>query len=226
MRSVSAHVLLFCGLLLVALPLVACGENDEKADESWVAAVRASFLSSRAGPDEKSDTCHVTAHNACSLKKMRRDQSYVVYPGGATRCIYSSSTPFGFQVIPGDSDKLLFTFQGGGACWDAISTALGACSTDAEPDSKDGWMDRSDPANPFVNYTVVHVLYCSGDVHGGNVTRPYNDKDGQPVVQHGYTNARAAVDWAKANLLLEEDEEEVGVEEKKAPTHKTKKKGS
>ena len=76
-----------------------------------------------------------------------------------------------------------------------------ACSTDAEPDEQVGWFDRSDPRNPFQNYTVVHVLYCSGDVHGGNVTRPYDDRDGVPVEQRGYQNARAAVDWAKANLM-------------------------
>ena len=30
--------------------------------------------------------------------------------------------------------------------------------------------------NPFRKYTIVNVLYCSGDVHGGNVTRSYRDK--------------------------------------------------
>lgn len=29
---------------------------------------------------------------------------------------------------------------------------------------------------------MVHVLYCSGDLHAGNVTRPYADAAGEPVV--------------------------------------------
>jgi len=43
-------------------------------------------------------------------------------------------------------------------------------------------------------------LYCSGDLHAGNVTRPYTDSAGEPVVQVGYENTKAAVAWAKANL--------------------------
>lgn len=50
-----------------------------------------------------------------------------------------------------------------------------------------------DPRNRYKDYTIIHVLYCSGDVHAGNVTRDYNDKagpQGKPVQQFGYHNAR------------------------------------
>lgn len=40
------------------------------------------------------------------------------------------------------------------------------------------------------------MLYCSGDVYGGNTTRPYNDKDGVPVQQKGLANAQSVLDWA------------------------------
>jgi len=55
-------------------------------------------------------------------------------------------------------------------------------------------------SNPFNSYTILHVLYCSGDAHSGNVTREYNDLHGVPVMQRGYTNTRAALDWLHANL--------------------------
>ena len=58
------------------------------------------------------------------------------------RCIFSDSTPFAFQIIPGDSDKLLFYFQGGGACWDKASTAAGLCTTDVSPQELVGTFDR------------------------------------------------------------------------------------
>jgi len=38
--------------------------------------------------------------------------------------------------------------------------------------------------NPdFYDWTLVHVLYCSGDVHVGNSTRDYTDPNGGSVVQ-------------------------------------------
>jgi hypothetical protein len=38
-------------------------------------------------------------------------------------------------------------------------------------------------------------MYCSGDVWLGNTTRPYDDAAGNPVIQSGYYNARATLDW-------------------------------
>lgn len=72
--------------------------------------------------------CNMSATESCGLSSMPKDQTTLVLPGGDTRCIYSYSTyvdrrfpinmtvvfyrPFAFQVIPGDSDKVLFYFQG------------------------------------------------------------------------------------------------------------------
>lgn len=54
--------------------------------------------------------------------------------------------------------------------------------------------------NPFRSFTVVNVLYCSGDLHAGNVTRSYSDSKGVPVQQRGYENSRAVLDWVHANM--------------------------
>ena len=43
----------------------------------------------------------------------------------------------------------------------------------------------------------MHVLYCSGDVHGGNVVRTYNDRWGVPVEQKGLANAQSVLAWTK-----------------------------
>ena len=58
-----------------------------------------------------------------------------------------------------------------------------------------GIFDRTNVNNRFKDYTIVQVLYCSGDVYGGNTTRPYNDKDGVPVQQNGLANAQSVLDW-------------------------------
>jgi hypothetical protein len=139
--------------------------------------------------------CNISATETCSIRSMVKDETTLVLPGGETRCIFSTSTPFAFQVIPGDSDKLLFYFQGGGACWDKISTAGQLCLTDSKPQSPVGVFDRNNKDNKFASHTIVHVLYCSGDVHGGDTVRPYKDSAGVPVTQKGLANAQSALDW-------------------------------
>jgi hypothetical protein len=104
-------------------------------------------------------------------------------------------------VIPGDSDKLVFYFQGGGACWNEESTKAHFCSTNIHPQpSNMGLFDRSNDKNYFRSHTIVNVLYCSGDVHGGNSVRPYNDRNGVPVKQVGLLNANATLNWVKQQM--------------------------
>ena len=142
--------------------------------------------------------CNITSTNSCSMGNFPKDQSTLVLPGGKTRCIFSYSTPFAFQVIPGASDKVVVYFQGGGGCWNEATTSPLFCLTDVEPQTPIGIFDRTNPKNKFKDYTIVHILYCSGDAHGGNTTRPYNDKKGQPVVQAGLLNVQATLDWVKS----------------------------
>jgi hypothetical protein len=90
---------------------------------------------------------------------MKADETTLVFPNAATsgaQCILGS--PYAFQVIPGDSDKILFYFQGGGACWDKASTVAGMCTTDVGPNSPSGVFDRTKDENPFKDFTIVHAL--------------------------------------------------------------------
>jgi hypothetical protein len=75
---------------------------------------------------------------------------------------------------------------GGGACWDETSTKAGFCTSDSSPQSPVGVFDRTNAKNAYKDYTIVHVLYCSGDIHGGNVVRDYDDNNGVPVTQRGW----------------------------------------
>jgi hypothetical protein len=78
--------------------------------------------------------CNISSSNECNLKNFKKDVTSLIYPGGQTRCIFSTSTDFSFQIIPGDTDKVLFYFQGGGACWNKETTVDDTmCSTDATP---------------------------------------------------------------------------------------------
>eukprot|EP01032_Pedospumella_encystans_P012632 gene12632-14601_t len=141
--------------------------------------------------------CHMANGEACDIRNFPKDETTMVFPGGETRCIFSNTPNFAFQVVPGDSDKLLFYFQGGGACWDETSTKFHLCRSRATPLPELGVFNRRNRKNKFRDHTIVHVLYCSGDVHGGNVVRTYNDRWGVPVEQKGLANAQSVLDWTK-----------------------------
>lgn len=148
----------------------------------------------------KHPKCTISSDESCDVENMADDTSTLVYPGGDTRCIFSDSGDYAFQVWPGASDKLMVYFQGGGACWDKISTKAGLCSTTASPGGEQGVFCRGDCTdnNSFEDYTIVHVLYCSGDAHIGQVVRDYNDDKGVSVSQMGANNVQATLDWIKS----------------------------
>jgi len=120
----------------------------------------------------------------------------VVYTDDSnSRCLNGDG--FAFLVKPGRTDKLLFFFPGGGACWKgSISNAelcvqdlsgglgaagLGSGVTDSRAD------------NGFADYTFVAPAYCDGGAFVSNSTL-----GGKP--QNGFVNTNYAVEWAKRNL--------------------------
>lgn len=117
---------------------------------------------------QEQQECLISPTNPCKIKSLQQGKSILVYPpivkGGAT-CI--SGARYRFQVIRGSSTDLLIHFQGGGACWDSIAIIGGLCTTLASPVEPRGILDRGNAVNPYRNYTVLSVLYCSGDVHIG-----------------------------------------------------------
>ena len=140
----------------------------------------------------------------------------VLEPGGDTVC--SDGSAYRFFVRPGDPEKLLVYFQGGGACWFGANCDLHLDPSYKprvardEPERYRGIFDFEHPDNPFTAYTVVMAPYCSADVHLGNAVAEYQaparepwEVDGElrpaheahPVTIHhrGVVNAEAVLDW-------------------------------
>lgn len=103
----------------------------------------------------------------------------------------------------------MISFQGGGAGWDyatldflpRISTKF--CKRNITKQDPYGIYDRSNSNNAFKDYTIVNVLYCSGDLHAGNVTRQLKDfwnKNPVVVKQTGFNNTMATLDWIKSQV--------------------------
>ena len=149
----------------------------------------------------------VTGGRTLTPRALAQNGGYwaVVRPGGETIC--SDGSPYQFYVHNGALDKLLIFFQGGGACWDAATCfRLRLYDPDIGPAdnpaaSGAGVLDLDAPDNPFRDYSMVFIPYCTGDVHTGSSLTFY-DVDGarRPVHHTGYRNAQAALAWTFAQF--------------------------
>lgn len=136
----------------------------------------------------------------------------VIEPGGDTSC--SDGSPYRFFVRPGQPERLLLYFEGGGACWNGMS-----CDPDLEPtyviDTEttdparaNGIFDFANPENPFADYSAVYAAYCTGDVYLGNRVTTYEVPEveeraaRQVTVRHnGLTNVSAVLDFVYSRFL-------------------------
>ena len=137
-----------------------------------------------------------------------------------TKCSDGSQYKFWIYDSP-TSDNLAVSFEGGGACWDYASCSgelgkLGAANPNGLPDDYitdfqstyvSPIINGNDPGLPLRSKTdlitkgwdVVHLPYCTGDVHMGNAVVNYADPSGvnPPLNFHhmGFSNSVAAFDY-------------------------------
>jgi hypothetical protein len=164
--------------------------------------------------DSKATQTPVTAPDTSLPALDELDQDWnMLSPGGETIC--SNGTEYAFFVHPGDTEKLLIYFQGGGACWFGEICDLKASPTyDPYVDTTDnpalsgfGIFDLDNPENPFADYSMVFVPYCTADVHIGDSVRTYQvpATDDTPahevtIYHKGYVNATAVLHWTFENF--------------------------
>lgn len=129
-----------------------------------------------------------------------------IEPAGDTRCAHN--TPYAYWVRPGTSNNVFVYFQGGGGCYSAETCGVrgsykeGVTDTDNPELTIGGVFNLDNPENPFQDYTMVFVPYCTGDVHSGNRVETYSLDSGKnfDIYHRGHVNASAALDWLYANL--------------------------
>src|SRR6478735_2926443 len=121
-----------------------------------------------------------------------------VVPGGDCQCADGSA--FNFWVRKASPKKVVFYLQDGGACFSAESCApkngLYQRRVSEGPVGEGGIFAFDDERNPFADYSVVYVPYCTGDVHIGTRTRTY--APGLTVHHNGYLNGTTALDHLAA----------------------------
>jgi len=113
-------------------------------------------------------------------------------------------TPYSFAARPGDPEKLMIYFQGGGACWNDLTCRVGGTFDDVveagELDFYGGVFDFANAENPLADYSMVIVMYCTGDVHIGDAVATFTGGEGAFDIDFkGVVNTRAVLDWTFAN---------------------------
>lgn len=152
------------------------------------------------GPVNTTVANMIANHYLISRTVPVQDEWASISRGPPAVCIDGS--PYSFQVMLGDPKKLMIYFQGGGACWNRISTAAPLCLSSVTNMGYTGVFDRHNESNPYRSYTIVHLNYCSGDAHIGNASRQsfrVQNRQGRWVkaTQMGYYNALSGIEWIK-----------------------------
>jgi len=136
------------------------------------------------------------------------------YPGvGSLNPRCSFNTDYHYFVKRGSVNKLVMYYQGGGACWSYNTCiGLGTFDKDVNPAGSDnpnntttGFGDLTNPDNPFKDWHIVFVSYCTGDIHFGDSQPFYAGAMGNSVRHRGWQNARVAEKWAREHFVAPEE---------------------
>lgn len=119
------------------------------------------------------------------------------------QCVFGD--PYIFFARRGSLNKVLMYYQGGGACWDGGTCFVaGTCATtataaDNPANVTTGFGDYTNPDNPFYDWSVVFVTYCSCDVHWGQNIEPYPPYGS--ARHYGRVNAAVVEKFAREHFL-------------------------
>jgi len=122
------------------------------------------------------------------------------YPG--------TDSAFSFFAKLTGSNNLLIYFQGGGACWHENNCINNPTYSTSQFErifmlndaflSGMGILDGTRAANPFKDWNIVYIPYCTGDLHWGAKDKDYG---GGNIIRHrGFVNFMFVLDWIKENF--------------------------
>lgn len=124
-------------------------------------------------------------------------------PDGGDGPLCIAGSPYAVYSRAGDPSKLLILEQGGGACWQDFYNCNVVLENNALPPipqvDQAGIWNRSNPGNPFADYSVVYLPYCDGSVFSGdNDVADAHFPFGPVRFHRGLRNQSAGIDLAKS----------------------------
>ncbi len=122
------------------------------------------------------------------------DKQWSFVPVAGTECMDFSATGMGVNLVEG-SGNLLIYMEGGGACFNAftcngVAHQNGYIARDLDVTVAQvgdrGVFNRNDADNPFADWNVIFIPYCTGDIFAGSNPSGSGGKN-----QVGYRNMGA-----------------------------------
>ncbi len=200
--------LTLCSLLALS---VACDDAEPLSAEFASASDATADVGTDIGePDAVEDVVEDTPEEPPTLPELA-DGWTVFEPGGDTSC--SRGTPYRFAVRKGTTNRVLFDFMGGGACWDELTCSLAGSIFNEDVEGLEdmvdadfsGIYDADNPDNPFADWYHVFIPYCTGDIHWGDSTTTYGAGSNEVTIEHrGAVNAQAVMDWVTESFSAPE----------------------
>ena len=144
---------------------------------------------------------------------------------------------YSFYFKPGkEKKKLVVYFDGGGACWDSNTCVTGQqtpLSTYAAEIrngvSTEGLFDQRNPKNPYRDWNIAVLPYCTGDIHWGSNDQQYTDftgavtgiRGGSVILHHrGFDNFLFVRDWLVQRFTDKEEDDDDDDKKKKGSASK------
>jgi hypothetical protein len=134
----------------------------------------------------------------------------ILYEGATLnpRCGFDDDPDYHFFVKRGSVNKVVVYYQGGGACWENLTCGIPVCKDGADPvrddpdNASSGFADLGNPDNPFKDWNVVFVTYCTCDIHFGDVDQVYSGFLPDVAISHrGFQNAKVVEKFAREHFL-------------------------
>lgn len=164
------------------------------------------FLPTAAANENSNNWQRINAPQHATIKLDGVDRE--IHPG----CAFAGDD-YSFYFKKGKSDKLVILFNGGGACWNSTtclaslkSPAPAYVPSDEFPNSnpllQDGVLSLTNPDNPYKDWNIAFLPYCTGDVHFGSKDTAYPVAPGvtKTIRHHGFDNFLYAREWLKERL--------------------------
>jgi len=136
--------------------------------------------------------CALLLAVTCTVACHRPADGWTWVSVAGSSCSDGTETGFGYDRSP-SSANVLVVFQGGGQCY-GFDSCVAREETITGPyrlrefaiDSHkfSGVLDRGDPDNPFRDWNLVYIPYCTGDFHGGSSATSYASPTGATATFH------------------------------------------
>jgi len=212
MKAGKWYVLL--AVVLVSVALIACSDDDPEDPGC-------SNCGSNNPSTEPFSSPIPTEWTKVDWTDHYPDFTYKDLSPSCTHCpMDDCESQFYFFAKGGSANKLVVYFEGGGACWKTLNciyestTNTGVGATLETLAGRDGIADFDNEDNPFRDWNIVYIPYCTGDVHAGANDYDYPDDLGfhlLPEFNHwkirhrGKVNFRVVLKWIQDTFTASPD---------------------